>query len=175
MMECCAASPPHIAGSCHTKISSPGKSENSEPQQQSDQHCGLPQADNAAADGIVAGVMGMSGSVHSSSDLDEVTIDAGDHCKTDSNSQDVDAQGNNSPDSAIVATQSFSKPCPPECGTGALSPGVRRSRDSLAVAHNEQPQPRVSGRKYQPYQRNSLITSAYCKELRPRGPPESAT
>jgi len=172
-MECCAALPPHTAGSCHMNMSSQGKSEESEPQQESDEHCGLPQADNGAVDGIVAGVMGMTGSAHSSLDLDEVTIDASDHCKTDSNSKGLrDSTGNNFPDSARIATQSFSKPCPPECGTGILSSGVRRLRDSLAVAY-EQPQSQLPERKCQPFDRNSLTTSAYCGQLRPRGPPSS--
>ena len=167
-MECCAALAPHTAGSCHMNMSSEGR----EPQQESNQHCGLPQ-DNGAADGIVAGVMGMTGSDHSSSDLDDVTIDASDHCKTDSHSEDLNTpSANDSPESASVATQSFSKPCPPECGTGTLSSGVRRSTEELSVARQGHSQP-PSGRKCQRSEHSFLIISTYCKQLRPRGPPSS--
>jgi len=166
-MECCAALPPHTAGSCHLSMSSEG----SESQQESNQQCGLPQ-DNGA-DGIVAGVMGMTGSDHSSSGLDEVTIDASDHCKTDSHSEDLNAPARNDyPESANLATQSFSKPCPPECGAGALSSGVRRSTDSVSVARQAHSQP-PPGRKCQRFDRSFLIISTYCRQLRPRGPPAS--
>lgn len=167
-MECCAALAPHAAGSCHLSMSSKGN----EPQPESNPHCGLPQ-DNGAADGIVAGVMGMTGSDHSSSDLDDVTIDASDHCKTDSHSEDLNAPTrNDSPESVTIATQSFSKPCPPECGAGTLSSGVRRSTDSVPVARQGHSQP-PPGRKYQRFDRSFLITSTYCTLLRPRGPPSS--
>ena len=167
-MECCAALPPHTAGSCHMSMSSGG----SEPQQESNQHCGVPQ-DKGAVDGIVAGVMGMTGSDHPSSDLDDVTIDASDHCQTDSHSEDLNARSRDgSPDSATIATQSFSKPCPPECGTGALSSGVRRSTDSVSVARQGHSQP-PPGRKCQRFDGSFLITSIYCRQLRPRGPPSS--
>jgi len=167
-MECCAALPPHTAGSCHMSMSSKG----SEPQQESNPHCGLPQ-DNGAADGIVAGVMGMTGSDHSSSNLDDVTIDASDHCKADSHSEDLNAPSrNDSPESATIATQSFSKPCPPECGAGTLSSGVGRSTEELSAARQGHPQP-PSGRKYQRFDQSFLITSTYYTQLRPRGPPSS--
>ena len=167
-MECCAALPPHTAGSCHMSMSSEG----SEPQQQSNQHCGLPQ-EKGAVDGIVAGVMGMTGSDHSSSDLDEVTIDASDHCKTDYHSEDLNTLSrNDSPESASVATRSFSKPCPPDCGGSALSSGVRRSTDSVSVARQGHSQP-PSNRKCQRFDRSFSIISTYRKQLLPRGPPPS--
>ena len=169
-MECCAALPPHAAGSCHMSMAS----DESEPQQAANKHCGLPEANNGALEGVDAGVMGMTGTSDSSSDLDDVTIDASDHCKTASHSEDLDAPSlNDSPESASIATQFFSKPCPPECGTGALSSGVRRSRDSVAVAEHGHSRPPLPVRKCQPFDKNSSITSTYCKQLRPRGPPSS--
>ena len=172
-MECCAVLTPHAAGSCHMSMSSDG-TEKSAPRQESDQHCALPQAGKETVDGIVAGVMGMDGSAHSPSDLDGVTIDASDHCKAGSNSKDLgDHSANDSADSAVTATQSFSKPCPADCGTGVLSSGVRRSRDSLALAYDEQPQPQSSGRNCQPFDRNSFINSTHCRQFHLRGPPSS--
>jgi hypothetical protein len=169
-MECCAALPPHTAGSCHMSAASHG-----ELQQDLDKHCGLPETDNGTVDGIVAGVMGMTDSPHSS-DLDDITIEASDHCKNESQSQNLNGPSpNDSPDLASIGTQSFSKPCPPECGTGALSTGVRRSGDSLAIAgrgYAQLPTPRL---KVFPFHNNSLITSAYCRQLRLRGPPTSFT
>jgi hypothetical protein len=170
-MECCAALPSHAAGSCHMSMASHGESE---PEQNSDKHCGLSQADNDALDGVDAGVMGMTDSAHSSLDLDDITIDVSDHCKPDSQSEDLNApSGNDSPEPASIATQSFSKPCPPECGTGALSSGVRRSRDSAAIASRGQSRPPVPVLKLQHFNGNSSISSAHCKQLRPRGPPSS--
>lgn len=172
-MECCAALPPHTAGSCHMSMSPNGNGD-SEPQQDLDKHCGLPQSDNGAIDGVVAGVMGMTGSTHSSLDLDDVTIEASDHCNKDSQSEDLNApSGSDSPESASIATQSFSKPCPPECGIGALSSGVRRSGDSAAIDCHGHARPPVPIRQRQRFNGNSLVTSTHCRQLRPRGPPVS--
>jgi hypothetical protein len=176
-MECCAGLTPHIAGSCHMSMSSHGKSGDSEPEQDRDKHCGLRQADNGAIEGsdVDAGVMGMTDSANSSPDLDDVTIDASDHC-TNSQSEKLNAPSHNdSTQPASIATGSFSKPCPPECGAGALSSGMRRSRDSAAIAHHARSRPLTSGRKCQHFNGNFLITSNYCKQLRPRGPPLSFT
>jgi hypothetical protein len=175
-MECCAGLAPHAARSCHMSMSPNGRSEESLPDQDLDKHCGLPQADNGALDGVDAGVMGMTDSAHSSSDLDDLTIDASDHCNTDLQSKDLNnASHNDSSESDSVATQFFSKPCPAECGTGAVSSGVRRSRDSVAVVYHARSRPPAPGRKYQHFNGNFLITSNYCRQLRPRGPPLSFT
>lgn len=176
-MECCAGLAPHAAGSCHMSMSSQGKSGASEAEQGLDKHCELRQADNGAIEGsdVDAGVMGMT-SAHSSLDLDDVTIDASDHCNKDSQSEDLNPPlRNDSPQSASIATQWFSKACPAECGTGALSSGVRRSRDSLATAYHSRLRPPSPGGKYQYFKGSFLITSNYCRQLRPRGPPSSLT
>jgi hypothetical protein len=175
-MECCAALPSHAAGSCHMSMVSHGESAESEPQPDLDQHCGLPAADTEATESIDvdAGVMGMTDSANSSADLDDVTIDVRDHCKTDSQSEDLKPPPlNDSRESASIATQSFSKPCPAECGTRALSSGVRRSRYSAAIASHGHSQPPVTVRKRQHFKSNFLITSVHCRQLRPRGPPLS--
>jgi hypothetical protein len=177
-MECCAGLAPHAAGSCHMSMASHGKSGESAPEQDLDKHCGLPPADNGAIEGIDvdAGVMGMTNSAHSSLDLDDVTIDASDHCHTASQPEDLNtASHNDSPESDSVATQFFSKPCPAECGTGVLSSGLRRSRDSAAIAYHARSRPPAPGRKYQHFNGNLLATSNYCRQLRPRGPPLSFT
>ena len=171
-MECCAGLAPHAAGSCHMSMSSNGKSEDL------DKHCGLPQADKGAIDGsdVDAGVMGMTGSNHFSLDLDDVTVDASDHCVSDSQSKDLNSSSyNDSSESDSIATQFFSKPCPAECGTGAVSSGMRRSRDSVAVVYHARSGPPAPGRKYQHLNGNFLIASNYCRQLRPRGPPLSFT
>jgi len=175
-MDCCAGLAPHAAGSCHMSMSSHGKSEESALGQDLNKHCGLPQADTGAIDGsdVDAGVMGMTDSAHISLDLDGVTIDASDHCNTVSQSKDLNATSHNdSSASQSVATQSFSKPCPAECGTGAVNSGVRRSRDSVAVVYHARSRPPALGRKYHHFNGNFLITSNYCRQLRPRGPPLS--
>ena len=177
-MDCCAGLAPHAAGSCHMSMSSHGKREESSPEQDLDKHCSLPQANTGAIDGsgVDAGVMGMTDSAHSSLDLDDVTIDASDHCNTDSQSKDLNATSHNdSSSSHSVATQFFSKPCPAECGTGAVSSGVRRSRDSVAVVYHARSRPSAPGRKYQHLNGDFLIASNYCRQLRPRGPPLSFT
>jgi hypothetical protein len=177
-MECCAGLPPHAAGSCHMSMSSHGKSRESEPEQDLNKHCGLRQADNGAIEGsdVDAGVMGMTDSTHSHLDLDDVTIDASDHCNTESRSEDLSsASHDDSPQSASIATQFFSKPCPQECGAGALSSGVRRSRDSVGIAYHARSRPPAPGRKYQHFDGNFLVPSKYYKQLRPRGPPGSFT
>lgn len=171
-MECCAGLAPHAAGSCHMNMSAPGKVAAEATERGSDQLCKLPQADNGATKGITAGVMGMKASTDSSLDLDDVTIDASDHCSTDAQSKAASGVSHNDyPQPASIATQSFSKPCPPECGTGALSSGVRPSRHAVALAYNARPRPPTPGRKRQHSSSNDLITSTYCKQLRPRGPP----
>ena len=175
-MECCAGLAPHAAGSCHMSMSSHGKSGESAPEQDLAKHCGLPQADNRAIEGIDvdAGVMGMTNSAHSSLDLDDVTIDASDHCHTASQPEDLNAASHNgSPESNSIGTQFFSKPCPAECGTGVLSSGVRRSRDSAAIAYHARSRPLAPGRKYRHFNGIFLVTSNYCSQLRPRGPPSS--
>src|SRR5258705_6595717 len=175
-MKCCAGLAPHAAGSCHVSMSSYGESKESSPEQDLDKHCGLRQADNGAIDGsdVDAGVMGMTGNNHLSLDLDDVTIDASDHCNTDSQSKDLHATSHNdSSESDSIATQFFSKHCPAECGTGAVSSGARRSRDSVAVVYHARSRPPAPGRKYQHFDGNFLITSNYCRQLRPRGPPLS--
>ena len=177
-MECCAGLAPHAAGSCHMSMASHGKSGESAPEQDLDKHCGLPPADSRAIEGIDvdAGVMGMTDSAHSSLDLDDVTIDASDHCHTASQPEDLNSSSDNdSPESNSIATQFFSKPCPAECGTGAFSSGVRRSRDSVAIAYHARSRPLAPGRKYQHFNGNLLIASNYCRQLRPRGPPWSFT
>lgn len=174
-MECCAALPSHAAGSCQMSMVSQGESGESEPQPDLDKHCEVPPADTGATEGIDvdAGVMGMTHGANSSADLDDVTIDASDHCKPDSQSEDLNTPSrNDTPESASIASQSFSKPCPPECGTGALSSAVRRSSDSAAIASPGQSRPPVPVRKRQLFNSNS-ITSAHCRQLRPRGPPLS--
>ncbi|HBB89878.1 MAG TPA: hypothetical protein DC047_19920 [Blastocatellia bacterium] len=142
------------------------------PEQASDNHCGFAQADTGGVDGISAGAMGMKDSAGSSLDLDGVTIDASAHCNSSSQSEAVSASSqHDNPQPASFGAQSFSKPCPPECGTGALSSGVRPSRHSVALAYNARPRPPTLSRKRQHFNSNFLITSTYSKQLRPRGPP----
>jgi len=173
-MDCCAGLAPHAAGSCHMNMSSPGKVAAVATERGSDQLCSLPQADKEATKGITAGVMGMKARADSSLDLDDVTIDASDHCNTDAQSKAASAVSHNDyPQPASIATQSFSKPCPPECGTGALSSGVRPSRHSVVLAHNAPPRPPAFGRKRQYSDSSFFITSSYCTQIRPRGPPSA--
>ena len=170
-MECCAGLAPHAAGSCHMKMSAgkvitgatnePGPSE----------HCGLAQANDDTIKGIAAGVMGMNDGA-SSLNLDDVTIDASDHCSGNSHSEDVSAISHNDLQTASIAARIFSKPCPPECGTGVTGFGVRPSRHSVALAHSAQPRPPTIGRERH-FNRSLLADSSFGKQLRPRGPPFS--
>jgi hypothetical protein len=170
-MECCAGLAPHAAGSCHMDLSAPGKAAPVVTAERGPDHCG-PQDGKDEIDGIVAGVMGMKNRADSSPDLDDITIDVNEHCGKNSQSKDLSRPANDDhPQPASIATQSFSKPCPPECGAGALSSGVRPSRHAVALAFNARPRPPTLGRKGQYSDSSFLITSAYSRQLRPRGPP----
>jgi len=169
-MECCAGLAPHAAGSCHMKMS-PGKlmtgaATNHGP----GEHCGLAQTNQEAIKGIDAGVMGMNDGASSS--LNDVTIDASNHCNADSHSEDVSATSHSDLRTANIAARIFSKPCPPECGTGVMGSGVRPSRHSVALAHNARPRPPTLGREGR-LNRSLLATSSFGEQLRPRGPPFS--
>jgi hypothetical protein len=147
-MECCAGLAPHAVGSCHMEMSSPGKAAGEvTAKAQPDKHCGIPEANNEMK-GVAAGVMGMKEEPNSSLDLDAITIDASDHCNTMSESEGGVAPSRNDSQAASIATQSFSKPCPPECGTGALSSGARPSRQALALAYHARPRPPILVRKF---------------------------
>lgn len=172
MMECCAELVPHAAGSCHMDMSMHGNGAGGDTQKPEPDHsCGLPHSDNDAQNGIVAGVMGMKADSDSSLDLDGVTIDASEHCNKNTQSENAIPSPRDLSQPASIAAQSFSKPCPPECGTGALSSGVRPSRHSVALAFNARPRLPTLGRKSQYTHGTFLATSTYCKQLRPRGPP----
>lgn len=157
-MEACSGATPHASGSCHSKI----------PSAQT-----LRSADQETTSlGAVAGVMGMTDGVDFALDLEHVTVEAGGHCDPDGHSQE---QKNPSPDdqrqSATIVTHAYSKPCPPECSTGALSSGVRTSRHAVTLAFNARPRPPTLGSKRQISTASFLVTSIYCEQLRPRGPP----
>jgi hypothetical protein len=172
-MECCAEIAPHAAGSCHMDMAH-GKGAGRETQKpEPDKLWGLPQADNGATKGIVAGVMGMKASPDASMDLDGVTVDASAHCNTKARSKGATPSHGDSSQPASLAAQSFSKPCPPECGTGALSSGVRPSRHSVALAYNARPRPPTLVRKLRHLYSDFSTASAHCKQVGPRGPPLS--
>jgi hypothetical protein len=175
-MECCAGLPPHAAGSCHMGLSSPG--ETKELQHDQAEHCGLAEADTGAIKGISAGVMGMKTSAVPTLDLDSVTIDASEHCAKNSQAEEAGPATTDSPrlpsvNAQSFSAQSFSKPCPPECGTGALSSGVRPARQAAALAYNVRPRPPTAAGKFYFSRQNFSIDSAYRKQVRPRGPPLS--
>jgi hypothetical protein len=171
-MECCAGLAPHAAGSCHMKMS-PGKlMTGAATEHGPGEHCGLAQANDRAIKGINAGVMGMNDGASSSLNLDDVTIDASNHCNADSHSEDVSATSHNDLRTASIAPSIFSKPCPPECGTGVICSGVRPSRHSVALVHSAGPRPPTLGRESH-FNRSLSATSFYSQQLRPRGPPFS--
>ena len=171
-MECCAGLAPHAAGSCHMKMS-PGKlMTGAATEHGPGEHCGLAQASDGAIKGIDAGVMGMNDGVNSSPSLDDVTIDASDHCNADSHSEAVSATSHSDLQTANITARTFSKPCPPECGTGLMGSGVRPSRHTVALAHNARPRPPTPGRERHS-NRSLSFTSSFGQQLRPRGPPFS--
>ena len=172
-MECCAGLSPHAAGSCHMHMSPLGKiGGGTTPGPGSAKLFGFPKADNGAIKGVAAGVMGMKESGDSSLDLGGVTIDATEHCNMNSQSEDSTASSrSDSFQPSIIAAQSFSNPCPPECTAGAIGSGVRPSRDTATLAYNARPRSPTLLRKYKYFNRNFLIASICCKKVRPRGPP----
>lgn len=174
-MECCSGLAPHAAGSCHMGMSAHGKvAEGPTPKPESDKHCELPEGGNEAIKGVAAGVMGMKDNADSHLDFDGLTIDASDHCNPSSQSVSLNTPSqNDSSQPASLATQSFSKPCPPECGTGTLSSSVRPSRDTATVAYNTRPRPPTLFRKHHDLNSKFSISSAHCKQVGPRGPPLS--
>jgi hypothetical protein len=173
-MACCAGLPQHAADSCHMSVSSHGKmgDENiSEPEP--DELCGIANADGELIKGL-AGVMGMKESAAASLDLDSVTIDASDHCDKKSTPAGVNSSSENDSSQPVsIAAQFFSKPCPPECGTGALNAGVRPLRDTATVNHNARPRAPTLVEKHRNFNRKVLIVFHYCNHVRPRGPPFS--
>ena len=157
-MEACSGSAPHSSGSCHLNISTA--------------QTGRPAEVEKTPLGVAAGVMGMTDGVDSAHELDDVTIEAGGHCGPDghSNSQENSLQDDRN-QSATIITRAYSKPCPPECSTGALSSGIRISRHAATVAFNARPRPPTLGRKRPISHSDFFVTSIFCKQLRPRGPP----
>jgi hypothetical protein len=138
---------------------------------ESDKHCGNPDAGAVALKGIAAGVMGMKDNAESPLNLNDVTVDASDHCRV--NSQTGDAGGFEQGDSnqtASIAAHSVVKPCPSECGSGATGSGLRRPVDAATLAQNARPKP-ISVRKHQHDSWGCLILSACREHIRPRGPP----
>jgi hypothetical protein len=177
-MACCAGLPPHAAGSCHMEMSAPGKlTPEPTPEAESDELCGLPKAEDGATEvitGASAGVMGMTTGGESSLNLDDVTVDASDHCQVNSQTDDTGTSGDGNSDrsdySASIAAHSLARPCPPECGSGSTVSRVRRSPDAATVARNARP--RASFVKKYFYQRQDfLVLSTYCEQVHPRGPP----
>lgn len=173
-MECCAGLAPHAAGSCHMDMAMKGNTPGRDTQKpEPDKLCGLPQADNDATKGIVAGVMGMRAGPDSSTDFDGVTIDASEHCNTNPQLESGTHSHRDSSQPASIAAQSFSRPCPPECSAGPLSSSIRPSRHAAALAYNARPRPPTPVRKYRHLESNFLTASAHCKQVGPRGPPLS--
>ena len=171
------------------EMSAPDKlSRETTPEAESDELCGLPKADNGATGvskgirgirGAAAGVMGMTTSGEASLNLDDVTVDATDHCQVNSQTKDgtgdasEDARisgGGNSDQAASIAAHSFAKPCPPECGSGPTVSRVRRSPDAAAVARNARLRSHFV-KKYFYYRKDFLILSACREQVHPRGPP----
>ena len=174
-MECCSGLAPHAAGSCHMEMSSHGKvAKGPAPKPKSDKHCEVAEASTEPISGVAAGVMGMKDGAHSALDLDSVTIDASDHCKPNSHSASLNPPSRNYPSRpASISQSSFSKPCPPDCGTGVLSSGVRPANDNAARVYNARPRPPTLAGNHHYFQPTFLIASAYCKQVGPRGPPWS--
>jgi hypothetical protein len=173
-MECCAGLAPHAAGSCHMDMAMNGNDPGGDKQKpEPDKLCGLPQANNDAIKGIVAGVMGMRAGPDSSLNLDGVTIDASEHCNTNPQSESVIHSHRDSSQPASIAAQTFSKPCPPECGTGPLSSSIRPSRHAVALAYNARPRPPTPVRKYRHLDSKFSTASPHCNQVGPRGPPLS--
>lgn len=173
-MQCCAGLAPHAAGSCHMDMSMNGKGAGGDtPKPEPDELCGLPDSNTGLIKRVSAGVMAMEASTESSLDLDGVTIDASEHCTTSEQSEGASPFHSDTSQPASIAAQSFSKPCPLECGTGVLSSGVRPSRHSDALANNARPRPPTLVRKYRHLDSNFSTSSAHCKQLGPRGPPLS--
>lgn len=154
-------------------MSSPGKAAGRDTRKpEPEKLCGLQEADNGLVTGAATGIMGTKESADSSLNLDSVTIDAASsHCKPNLHEGPSAPAHSDSPQSTRMAPQSFSKPCPPECGTGALSSGVRPSRHTVATAYNARPRPATLVRKYHHSNSNFSIDSAHCKQIGPRGPP----
>ena len=173
-MACCAGLPPHAAGSCHMEMSGAGKlTPESTREAESDELYGLPKADKGATEfiaGAAGGVMGMRSSGESSLNLDDVTVEASDHCQVNSQTDDAGISGGgNSDQAASIAAHSLAKPCPPECGSGPTVSRVRRSPDAATVARNARL--RSTLKKYFYHRHNFLILSACREQVHPRGPP----
>ena len=162
-MDCCAGLAPHAAGSCHMSMSAGARV--------ADAHKSCETTE--ASDGVTGGVMGM---VDSHSSFDAVTIDASEHCnkKPSADGARVPSSTEKTPVQPGLSAQSFTKPCPPECGTGVVSfAQLQRGRDTAALAHAMRPRPPTIGRQRAHIETNFLTATAPHKRVRPRGPPSS--
>jgi hypothetical protein len=176
-MACCAGLPPHTAGSCHMEMPAPGnlsRETTPEPASESepDKLCGLREPENGAPD-VTAGAIRINddNGESSSLNLDAVTVDASDHCRVHSQTEEAGTQpAGDSNQVANIAAHSFAKPCPPECGGGATGSGVRRPPDAATLVQNARPKSTFV-RKYPRHSQDSLFVSACGAQVRPRGPP----
>jgi hypothetical protein len=170
-MACCAGLPPHAAGSCHMDLPSSGKLAPEAAPETEDKLCGLSNTNVGAVKGIAAGVMGMTTNDEPSLNLDDVTVDASDHCQVNSQTDAADlSTSGDLDDAASIAARSLAKPCPPGCGSGPTVSRVRRSHYPATVARNGQL--RSTFRKKYCYQSQYfLILCAYREQIHPRGPP----
>jgi hypothetical protein len=118
----------------------------------------------------------------SSLNLDDVTVEASDHCQVNSRARDTgedagpvatgDAAGSgdgNADQAPSIAAHSLAKPCPPECGSGTVVSRVRRTPDAATLAHNARRSTFV--KKYFYQSQDFLILSACPEQVHPRGPP----
>jgi hypothetical protein len=184
-MDCCAGLAPHAAGSCHMDMKAMAGMKHAHPSKpEAAELSGPTSAHQELKDRVSAGVMGMKASAGASFDLTSVTIDASDqqtkdnsdHCTVSAPSaaktetDNTDSRGDSLKSASIVA-QSFSKPCPSECGTGAVSSNVRPSRPAGVLAKSVRPLPPAGARKFRNFKFDFSIASAFGEQLRPRGPP----
>jgi hypothetical protein len=121
---------------------------------------------------VTGGAMGM-GDPRSS--FDAVTIDASDHCSRKSTEEGASApSANGLPAPTSLAAQFLTKPCPPECGTGAVSfAQLQRSRETAALARALRPRPPTVSLQSRFIEVNLFTAIAWQKRIRPRGPPLS--
>jgi hypothetical protein len=160
-MECCIGKPPHLAGSCNLSFSR-GK------RLKPEMSCGIGGMSEAPASHDAMGAMRMD-----ASPADGVTVVASDHSDTDAHSADATPSSQDDPSPSINAiAQSLSKPCPPECGSGAVSfAQVRPKDDTATLAYAVKPRPPTLIKRLRSSYGALFITSAHRKQSRPRGPP----
>lgn len=160
-MACCAAKPPHEAGTCimlacEIKPSSSRKQK----RKTGDPMCGsnMPSADRSD-------IQMAEMATEQSPSSDRLSIAEFDFSHTDSSQEGESG-------SPSIAAAAFTTPCPPDCGGATCSFTTQnRTRHLAALGFAARPRPPALIQKLRSSNRRSFAVAILCRKSSPRGPP----